>query len=136
MVITCSRRQNTAAEVGQSFRQRAWLLARERYKDHEHVHYSSVLETKIKPSFSIPETQQHLPDDWMDDYEFYQGAQEGGISRARRILRYPPQRFHATAAAQTFIARMPPCQAIYQVKYSGIGRSRNCKRSPASVVTF
>lgn len=78
VVITCSRRQNTAAEVGQSFRQRAWLLARERYKDHEHVHYSSVLETKIKPSFSIPETQQHLPDDWMDDYEFYQGAQEGG----------------------------------------------------------
>ncbi|EDW48412.1 nitric oxide-associated protein 1 [Drosophila sechellia] len=81
VVITCSRRQNTVAEVGQSFRHRAWLLARERYKGHEHVHYSSVLETNIKPSFSIPEAQQHLPDDWMDDYEFYQGAQEGATKQ-------------------------------------------------------
>ncbi|KMY94777.1 nitric oxide-associated protein 1 [Drosophila simulans] len=81
VVITFSRRQNTAAEVGQSFRQRAWLLARERYKDHEHVHYSSVLETNIKPSFSIPEAQQNFPDDWMDDYEFYQGAQEGATKQ-------------------------------------------------------
>ncbi|XP_043642348.1 nitric oxide-associated protein 1 [Drosophila teissieri] len=77
VLITCSRLQNTVAEEGQSFRQRAWLLARERYKDHEHVHYSSVLEAKIKTSFSIPEAHQHLPEDWMDDYEFYQGAEEG-----------------------------------------------------------
>ncbi|EDV55027.1 nitric oxide-associated protein 1 [Drosophila erecta] len=77
VLITCSRLQNTAAAEGQSFRQRAWLLARERYKDHEHVHYSSVLETKLKPSFLIPEAHQHFPEDWMDDYEFYQGAKEG-----------------------------------------------------------
>ncbi|XP_039479867.1 nitric oxide-associated protein 1 [Drosophila santomea] len=77
VLITCSRLQNTVAEAGQSLRQRSWLLARERYKDHEHVHYSSVLEAKIKTSFSIPEAHQHLPEDWMDDYEFYQGAEEG-----------------------------------------------------------
>jgi len=75
--LTFSRLQNTAAEVGQSSRQKAWLQARERYKDHEHVHYSSVLETKIKSHFSIPEAPQPFPEDWMEDYEFYKGAQKG-----------------------------------------------------------
>ncbi|XP_052838909.1 nitric oxide-associated protein 1 [Drosophila gunungcola] len=70
----CKRLQNTAADEGQSARQKAWLLARERYQNHEHIHYSSVLETKVKPSFLVPEALPAFPDDWMDDYEFYQGG--------------------------------------------------------------
>ncbi|XP_016985976.1 nitric oxide-associated protein 1 [Drosophila rhopaloa] len=72
-----TRLQSTVADVGRSARQKAWLLARERYQDHDHVHYSSVLETKIKPSFLIPENLPPFPEDWMDDYEFYQGCQDG-----------------------------------------------------------
>ncbi|XP_017049552.1 nitric oxide-associated protein 1 [Drosophila ficusphila] len=73
----CLRLRSTAVELGQSSRQKAWLIARERYRGHDHVHYSSVLETKLKPSYTIPEATPPLPEDWMDDYEFYKGAHSG-----------------------------------------------------------
>ncbi|XP_044249091.1 nitric oxide-associated protein 1 [Drosophila takahashii] len=90
VTLTFSRLQNTAAEIGQSSRQRAWLLARERYQDHEHVHYSSVLETKIKPKFSIPEAQPAFPEDWMDDYEFYKGGQDKADKKGTPDASVPP----------------------------------------------
>ncbi|KAH8252321.1 hypothetical protein KR038_006259 [Drosophila bunnanda] len=71
----CARLHNTAADVRQSSRQKAWLLAKERYKQHEHVYYSSVLEMRPNPSLSVP-TVSPLPEDWMDDYEFYRGARD------------------------------------------------------------
>ncbi|KAH8348509.1 hypothetical protein KR084_008164 [Drosophila pseudotakahashii] len=90
VTLTFSRLLNSAAEVGQSSRQKAWLLARERYQDHEHVHYSSVLETKIKPKFSIPEAQPAFPEDWMDDYEFYKGAQDKTDKKGTPDASVPP----------------------------------------------
>ncbi|XP_017078800.1 nitric oxide-associated protein 1 [Drosophila eugracilis] len=77
VVLTCSRLENTAAEVGQSSRERAWLLARKKYHDHEHVHYSSFLETKIKTFYSDHKAHPPFIEDWMDDYEFYEGVVDG-----------------------------------------------------------
>ncbi|KAH8320856.1 hypothetical protein KR067_011387 [Drosophila pandora] len=73
----CHRLYGAAAEVSGSSRQRGWILARERYREHEHVYYSSVLERRWKPPATISAPSESLPEDWMDEYEFYQGAKEG-----------------------------------------------------------
>ncbi|KAH8401107.1 hypothetical protein KR009_003117 [Drosophila setifemur] len=72
--IGCSRLQNTAPNVFQSSRQKAWQLARERYRNHEHVHYSSFLELRRKSSAPLSVIQTPYPEDWMEDYEFYEGS--------------------------------------------------------------
>lgn len=89
---TCRRVLSTNANETQSFRQRAWAAAQERYINYEHVQYSSYLEldvNKLLPSDSTVfpplsslrdlvkplETKNVFacPQNWMDDYEFYAG---------------------------------------------------------------
>ncbi|XP_017148638.1 nitric oxide-associated protein 1 [Drosophila miranda] len=74
VTLRWTRLQNSASDVTQSSRQKAWLTARERYKNHEHVYYSSVLETKWKSSTPPASVNSQFPHDWMDDYEFYEGG--------------------------------------------------------------
>ncbi|KAH8280397.1 hypothetical protein KR018_005471 [Drosophila ironensis] len=80
-LVGCVRLQSTAAELPQSSRQKAWISARERYREHEHVFYSSVLETRWRPPARMAESSAPYPEDWMEDYEFYEGAKEGANKR-------------------------------------------------------
>ncbi|XP_034476494.1 nitric oxide-associated protein 1 [Drosophila innubila] len=101
LFCTCRRLQNTTANESQSFRQRAWQAARQRYANYEHVHYSSFLEHKFmslgkisskNPTIYPPldvllEIERKMtpaavsyPNNWMEDYEFYAGGgDEAGI---------------------------------------------------------
>ncbi|XP_068145443.1 nitric oxide-associated protein 1 [Drosophila tropicalis] len=70
------RRHNTEAHEQFSSRQRAWQVARERYKNYEHIHYSSVVETGLIPKkpASSASSRFSLPNpNWLEDYEFYAG---------------------------------------------------------------
>ncbi|KAI9583096.1 hypothetical protein GQX74_012313 [Glossina fuscipes] len=87
-----------------SFRTRNWLQTQERYKDYEHVLFSSYLEQQadhmsyaLKRSFLIKGKLKRyhnqikemakgwqpsiIPKNWMDDYEFYQGSQEDSADK-------------------------------------------------------
>ncbi|ALC42229.1 CG10914 [Drosophila busckii] len=101
----CKRLQNTTANETESYRQRAWQAARQRYMNYEHVHYSSFLENDLAPLLENPankrapvvfppmeslrKLEQEMfsvkapvyPNNWMDDYEFYKGAcdEQGNI---------------------------------------------------------
>lgn len=89
---SCRRLQSTTGNETQSFRQKAWATARQRYVNYEHVHYSSYLEfdlyklvqnapTVFPPLSSLVDIGLKLdtkpvtafPQNWMDDYEFYAG---------------------------------------------------------------
>ncbi|KAH8403922.1 hypothetical protein KR215_006354 [Drosophila sulfurigaster] len=99
LYCTCKRLQNTTANANQSFRQKAWEAARERYVNYEHVHYSSFLEHNLAPLSKMkhlspsvfpplhvlleidrkmaPQSIPPYPKNWMEDYEFYAGGSEG-----------------------------------------------------------
>uniref|UniRef100_A0A1B0GBI3 G domain-containing protein n=1 Tax=Glossina morsitans morsitans TaxID=37546 RepID=A0A1B0GBI3_GLOMM len=87
-----------------SFRARDWLQTQQRYKDHEHVLFSSYLEQQadhmsyaLKRSFLTKgKLKRHhnqmeemtkgwqpsiIPKNWMDDYEFYAGSQEDSADK-------------------------------------------------------
>ncbi|EDW00748.1 nitric oxide-associated protein 1 [Drosophila grimshawi] len=96
----CKRLQNTTANEKQSFRQKAWQAARQRYASYEHVHYSSFLEYNLGqahkfhqmnptvfPSLEVlrdidseqraaTSSSSSYPHNWMEDYEFYEGASD------------------------------------------------------------
>ncbi|XP_064548998.1 nitric oxide-associated protein 1 [Drosophila montana] len=95
---SCKRLQNTTVNEKQSFRQKAWQAARQRYGNYEHVHYSSFLEynlgqlnkfhqinqTAFPPLDALRDMESELtekyvssyPHNWMEDYEFYKGASD------------------------------------------------------------
>ncbi|SPP75647.1 nitric oxide-associated protein 1 [Drosophila guanche] len=85
-----TRLHNSATDVTLSFRQKAWLMARERYKKHEHVYYSSVLETKWKSSNPPAPINSQFPHDWMDDYEFYEGSKSSESKHGTPDASLPP----------------------------------------------
>lgn len=82
-----------------SLRQRTWLNSQQRYENYKHVLYSSHLETqeehmsyglkrslhnKLKKQFknyykdqkTLNHYENEIPDDWMEDYEYYSGPNE------------------------------------------------------------
>ncbi|KAH8300249.1 hypothetical protein KR044_012065 [Drosophila immigrans] len=103
LYCTCKRLQNSTANANQSFRQRAWEAARERYANYEHVQYSSFLEYNLAPLGKskmmkqspavyppldvltaigrkmTPQAPSSYPHNWMEDYEFYAGASSGDV---------------------------------------------------------
>ncbi|BFG03438.1 nitric oxide-associated protein 1 [Drosophila madeirensis] len=85
-----TRLHNSATDVTLSFRQKAWLTARERYKKHEHVYYSSFLETKWKPSNPPAAINSQFPHDWMDDYEFYERSKTSDSKHGTPDASIPP----------------------------------------------
>ncbi|XP_017866469.1 PREDICTED: nitric oxide-associated protein 1 [Drosophila arizonae] len=92
------RLQSTTPNEKQSFRQKAWHAARQRYVNYEYVHYSSFLEYYLGQRNKFDQINQAVfpplevlsalqsdvspippsyPPNWMDDYEFYAGASDG-----------------------------------------------------------
>ncbi|KAH8421025.1 hypothetical protein KR222_004022 [Zaprionus bogoriensis] len=133
LYCVCRRLYSATANEKHSFRQRAWQAARERYANYEHVHYSSYLEHDFavqhklheKLPASYPplaalrdfnqmrgtETVSAYPDNWMEDYEFYEGASS--------------EQPNAGATHGTPDATVPPST----VPCNGCGAHLHCTRS-------
>ncbi|XP_030384436.1 nitric oxide-associated protein 1 [Scaptodrosophila lebanonensis] len=95
-IYVCARLQTAMASESQSARQKAFQAAKHRYANYEHVHHSSFLEVQVGPlndfrqrKIAYPSLEelchvQHdetlsdstYPDNWMEDYEFYEGAKD------------------------------------------------------------